>query len=719
MGIINVLSFEVANLIAAGEVVDRPGSVIKELVENAIDAGATRVTVEIQRGGVRFMRVTDNGKGMSSDDLPVAIRRHATSKIKDATDLEAIMTLGFRGEALAAICSVSDVRIISKQKNDAMGSTIAVHSGRAEPVSEMGAADGTTVIVENLFANVPARLKFLKRDMTEGAYVAAIVEKIALSHPEIAFKFINDGSLKLNTSGDGSLPGVIRSVMGREFAAKTLSAESEVGGIRVFGYITAPDVPRANRNFQNFFINGRYVKSKTASAAIEQAYKSYIPPEKFPGCILKIEISPEAVDVNVHPSKLEVKFSDERPVFDAVYRAVRDALLSNTLRPGGEIPAEIRTFDKPKPHGPAVSGAFTPVRDRADSPKEADPVQLEIKDATPSLYSVPSAEAAPSADATASVKGASSGESVPFGNGVPSGFSPASAEDRENFRRPVTGLGAFGGKYGTALSGYNAPQRPAYSEQRIKGNACDSAAKPSDSVPKPGSFGTAASNDVRKNLPADDDGIIEAEKTNASQAPASEPKPAFNNYTIIGELFNSYILVQEGDRVTVIDKHAAHERLNFEKMRRSLKEDTHPVTYLAVPLVLSLSNEEIAALEDCREQIDRLGFEFSCTSGLVKITGIPMEIRTEDAVPMFESFADVLVNGTGNVELVGETAFEKALYQASCKASIKAGRVYPEGYDEWLVAELRKNPEVTYCPHGRPVAFELKKNDIDRKFKRN
>jgi DNA mismatch repair protein MutL len=362
MGKINVLSFEVANLIAAGEVVDRPASVIKELVENSIDAGADRITVEIQRGGVLFMRVSDNGSGIEPDDLPIAVRRHATSKIKDANDLDAIMTLGFRGEALAAICSVADVRIISKTRGRELGAYIEIHSGRASAVSERGASEGTTIIVENLFANVPARLKFLKRDVTEGMAVCSVLEKIALSHPEIAFKLISDGAVKLDTSGDGNRRSAIRCVYGKDIAKNMIEIEGERDGVRVTGYITAPASPRANRNYQNFFINGRYIKTKTGMAAIEQAYTSYIPPEKFPGCVIYIDIAPNAVDVNVHPGKLEVKFSNERPVFDAIYHSVRTALAENTARPEiNDLEGRKASFTSTNAWKPSANLVFAPV----------------------------------------------------------------------------------------------------------------------------------------------------------------------------------------------------------------------------------------------------------------------------------------------------------------------------------------------------------------------
>ena len=311
MGKINVLSFEVANLIAAGEVVDRPASAIKEMMENAIDAGASRITVEIQNGGVTFMRVSDNGHGMPPEDLPMAIRRHATSKISEAEDLDGISTLGFRGEALAAIAAVSRLRIMSKTPDAALGAQMDVHCGEIVDIVERGCAVGTTVIAEDLFANVPARRKFLKRDVTEAMAVSANVEKIALSHPEIAFRLIIDGNVKLDTAGDGSLKSAVWAVFGKDFASRLIEVNGEYEGITVKGYIGRPDNARPNRNYQNFFINSRYIKSKTASAALEQAFTSFMAPDKFPCCVLFIGLNPTSVDVNVHPAKFEVKFTFE------------------------------------------------------------------------------------------------------------------------------------------------------------------------------------------------------------------------------------------------------------------------------------------------------------------------------------------------------------------------------------------------------------------------
>lgn len=645
MGKINVLSFEVANLIAAGEVVDRPASVIKELVENSIDAGADRITVEIQRGGVLFMRVSDNGSGIEPEDLPIAVRRHATSKIKDADDLDAIMTLGFRGEALAAICSVADVRIISKTRGRELGAYIEIHSGRASAVSERGASEGTTIIVENLFANVPARLKFLKRDITEGMAVCSVLEKIALSHPEIAFKLISDGAVKLDTSGDGNRRSAIRSVYGKEIAKNMLEIEGDRDGVRVTGFITAPASPRANRNYQNFFINGRYIKTKTGMAAIEQAYTSYIPPEKFPGCIIYIEIAPNAVDVNVHPGKLEVKFSNERPVFDAIYHSVRTALAENTARPEiNDLEGRKTSFTSANAWKPSANLAFAPVNDRALDPRSPY-TQIHISE--------PQREEAPQLPTAGTTQ------------------APTRIED------PVF-------RSAPAYKGYT-------NEEKIE-------------IPKT----------VKEPL---------AELPKAANEPASVPivqAPTVSHgafYRLVGEVFNSYIIVETDNNMLMIDKHAAHERLIFESLKRALKTKSRDTQLMAVPLEVMLMSDEISALEEYRAHIEGVGFGFSTARNTVYITEIPSSVSANTATSMFEAFADSIKKGSG-VELTADLIFEKALYQASCKAAIKAGRVYPEGYSEWLIRELKANPEVICCPHGRPIAIEITKNTIDRLFKR-
>ena len=333
MGKINVLDFEIANLIAAGEVVERPSSVLKELIENSIDSGATRIVAEIKRGGIAMISVTDNGCGIDKDDLPVALKRHATSKIKTKDDLDGIMTLGFRGEALAAISSVSNMTIITKTRDAEIGTMLTAEAGKVTDISEVGTSDGTTVVVEDLFYNVPARRKFLKKDSTEAMNVTALVEKVALSRPDISIQLSIDGAEKFNTPGDGNLQNTVYAVFGKEFASKLIACDGTANGIRVHGFIGRSDNVRKNRNLENLFINGRYVKSLTAMAALEKAYTSYIAPECFPACVLFLEMNPAIVDVNVHPAKLEVKFANEQPVFEAVYYTVKRALEDSEYRP--------------------------------------------------------------------------------------------------------------------------------------------------------------------------------------------------------------------------------------------------------------------------------------------------------------------------------------------------------------------------------------------------
>ena len=354
MGKINVLDFEIANLIAAGEVVERPSSVLKELIENSIDSGATSIVAEIKRGGVALIRVSDNGCGMDREDLPVAIKRHATSKIRQREDLESIMTLGFRGEALAAISSVSAVTIITKTAEAKEGSMLVSEGGKILDISEVGCSTGTTVVVENLFFNVPARRKFLKKDSTEAMNCAALVEKVALSRPDISIQLLVDGNERFKTPGDNNLLNTIYAVYGKDFASKLIEADGTANGIRVHGFIGRSDNVRKNRNYQNIFINGRYVKSLTAMAAIEKAYTSYIAHEAFPTCVLFLEMNPTTVDVNVHPAKLEVKFANEQPVFEAVYYTVKRAIEDYEYRPELQL-SKGRTSER------SAIGAFVPI----------------------------------------------------------------------------------------------------------------------------------------------------------------------------------------------------------------------------------------------------------------------------------------------------------------------------------------------------------------------
>ena len=676
MGKINVLSFAVANLIAAGEVVDRPSSVIKELLENSIDSGATAITVEIQNGGVTYMRVADNGCGMEPDDLPVAIRRHATSKIRNAEDLEGILTLGFRGEALAAIASVSDMRIISRQRGAESGAMLEASGGNILRVSERAATEGTTVIVENLFANVPARRKFLKKDVTESMAVSAVVEKIALSKPDIAFKLIVDGNVKMETIGDGNMKNAIYSVFGREFAAKLIPTELEVDGIRVKGFIGRSDNVRANRNYQNFFINGRYVKSRTAGAALEQAYTSYIAPEKFPCCVLFLDINPATVDVNVHPAKLEVKFSNEKPVFEAIYYAVRNALEQNSSRPDVSLSQRGVRSDWVQNK---VSQSEIPIEDRRGESLRARQIGTE-------LFTKPSSP-------------------------EPKKSEPQKAEPKPKPAEKFAQMSAeeYVRQYVRAGEDKKLEQIAKKQEEKI------TEAPQKAEIQKPKAE-TAIPTPIVQTA-------VEIKEEQATPSipdiPTEPPQQAETlEYRIVGEVFNAYVVVERGESMLLIDKHAAHERIIFEELKAAMRSSTPTSQMLMLPIEVMMTSDEIQTLGTYREEIEAVGFEFTEGRYSVSVLAIPEGVSTDAVADMLVVMAERIKSGTGTAGLTRDIVFEKALYQASCKAAIKAGREYVGEHIKWIVDKLMALPDITVCPHGRPVAMELTKKNLDRQFDR-
>ncbi|MBQ7376188.1 MAG: DNA mismatch repair endonuclease MutL [Clostridia bacterium] len=676
MGRINVLSFAVANLIAAGEVVDRPSSVIKELLENSIDSGATAITVEIQNGGVTYMRVADNGCGMEPDDLPVAIRRHATSKIRNAEDLEGILTLGFRGEALAAIASVSDMRIISRQRGAESGAMLEASGGNILRVSERAATEGTTVIVENLFANVPARRKFLKKDVTESMAVSAVVEKIALSKPDIAFKLIVDGNVKMETIGDGNMKNAIYSVFGREFASKLIPTELEVDGIRVKGFIGRSDNVRANRNYQNFFINGRYVKSRTAGAALEQAYTSYIAPEKFPCCVLFLDINPATVDVNVHPAKLEVKFSNEKPVFEAIYYAVRNALEQNSARPDVSLSQRGAKSDWVQNK---VSQSEIPIEDRRGESLKSRQIGTE-------LFTKPSSP-------------------------EPKKSEPPKAEPKPKPAEKFAQMSAEEYVRQYVRAGEDKKLEQIAKKQEEKITEAPQKAEPQ----KPKAEAAAPTHVVQTTVEIKEDPMT-------SSIPEASAEPAelaeTLEYRIVGEVFNAYVVVERGESMLLIDKHAAHERIIFEELKAAMRSSTPTSQMLMLPIEVMMTSDEIQTLGTYREEIEAVGFEFTEGRYSVSVLAIPEGVSTDAVSDMLVVMAERIKSGTGTAGLTRDIVFEKALYQASCKAAIKAGREYVGEHIKWIVDKLMALPDITVCPHGRPVAMELTKKNLDRQFER-
>ena len=725
MGHIQVLSFEVANLIAAGEVVDRPASAIKEMMENSIDAGAKHITVEIQNGGVTFMRVTDDGCGMSAEDLPMAIRRHATSKIKNAEDLDGILTLGFRGEALAAISSVSDMRIMSKRPEDEMGSLLEIKGGQMVGISERGCRDGTTIIVENLFSNVPARRKFLKRDATESMAVSANVERVALSHPEIAVRLIVDGVTKLETAGDGQLKSAIWAVFGKDFASRLLPLDSEHEGIRITGFIGRSDNVKANRNGQNFFINNRFVRSRTAQAALEQAFVSYIPPEKYPCCVMNIHLNPARVDVNVHPAKLEVKFSNEKPVFEAVYYAVRQALEQNVTRPEFVAPEKKSIA----PGGGRVSDMTTPIEVGRPESLGKRQVTMDMNPAASAIDVNPKATIHPPqeritaedyvnyyvnrghADRGRDDRNAKPAAAAPFvtptAQPVKAATSPVAPSPAEEIPMDVYEAEA------KALFGdVPPPEEPATPAGQI--NPVAETDVPHETIPPaaetrvPDETITPAVESPRPHAPVPTDYPV--------QAP--EVKPEIPPYRMVGEVFHSYVIVEQGDRMLLIDKHAAHERIIFEGLKANMKDKAVDSQLLLLPIEIMLMSEEVGLLDTYRSELEAVGFSYSCLRNTVRVDSIPSGIEAGAVPDMLATIAEQLKSGVDTAKLTRDILFEKALYQASCKAAIKAGRDYPPEHIKWLVDKLMEIPDVTFCPHGRPVAMEMKKRNIDHQFER-
>ena len=655
MGRINVLGFDIANLIAAGEVVDRPSSVVKELLENAIDSGATKITIEIKNGGTSFIRIADNGCGMEFDDLPTAILRHATSKIKDASDLDSIMTLGFRGEALAAIASVSKLRIMSKQKGEEMGSMLEAHAGEIVSHMRAGCLEGTTVIVEDLFYNVPARKKFLKRDAYETSQVSSVVEKVAMSRPNISFKYIIDGDLRYMTTGDNNTLNTIYAILGRDVAKKSIKVEREENGIRVEGFISTPELVRGNRNLETFYVNSRYIRSGIMAKALEQAYVSYIPQDKFPFCVLNVVIAPTLVDVNVHPAKLEVKFSNEQIIFDSIYYAVRTALENSIQRP--------TLYNEP-----TKSVANEPFKAQDKDTPRAEAMVFDTK---------------------GNIGVLNKDKTINYNTEPQKEIPKPTVNDEDDF------VPDFLKKYDTPSTAIKA------------------------SAPGENTGG------VYENDTFTEEEIDKMIFGEAKTEPKEEPKEqktisskVVPDYRIVGEAFNCYVIVELGDIMYLIDKHAAHERIIFEELKEKTYAQAPSSQILLVPIEVYLSNEEIGSASIWQEEINKIGFVYELKGSYAIISEIPSEISVASAADTFIELVSRLVKGEAEAKKQRAELFEKALYQASCKAAIKAGRVYDLEHIKWIVDRVLTLDNIKYCPHGRPVAFEITKHFLEKQFER-
>ena len=645
------LDRHVADLIAAGEVVERPASAVKELVENAVDAGATQITVEVQNGGMTFLRVTDNGCGIAPEDAPTAFLRHATSKIRTKEDLAAIGTLGFRGEALAAISSVSRIDLLTKTA-EAEGVSLHLEGGVVTSQQPAGCPQGTTILVRDLFFNTPARMKFMKSDSAESSAIAAVVQQQALAHPEISFRLIRDGETQLQTSGDGERLAAIYTVFGRELAKNMLAVNGTWEKFHLTGYITKPTATRGNRALQYFFLNGRFIRSRLLSAALEEAYRNQMMTGRFPACVLELQMPLEAVDVNVHPAKTEVKFLNERAVFDAVHYAALSTLSNASGRVAMQMPKSPAPDAQPAAPQQTARPAERPAARPAVNPNFYQTMQAgeyrrqagaQPRTVLASQVQYPTRTPKPVEPAMPPVEKA------------PSPIAPPQPE-------PVV-----------------APVKPAAKAEP------EPAAIPKEPAPAP-----AEPEQLALDLP---------EQT----------------FRLIGEAFDSYLIAEQGESVLFIDKHAAHERILFEK----LKAEEHPIVSqeLMAPVSAELTREEAATVLENTEILGKCGFEVAdFGDGDVLIRQIPCDVDEKDAVSLLQELAADLLAGK---TLAPETLRDNLLHTIACKAAIKAGW-HTEGAEAaHLVAEILSRTDIKYCPHGRPVCIELTKSQLERQFKRS
>nr|WP_300168114.1 DNA mismatch repair endonuclease MutL [uncultured Flavonifractor sp.] len=642
---IQQLDSHVADLIAAGEVVERPASVVKELMENAIDAGADKLTVEIQHGGMALIRVTDNGCGIAAGEAETAFLRHATSKLRTEYDLEAIGTLGFRGEALAAISAVSRVELLTRTAEEPLGAALSLEGGVVVSREEAGCPQGTTMVVRDLFFNTPARLKFVKKDSAEGAACFAMAQRLALSHPEVSIKFLRDGKQDLLTPGDGQLKSALYAVLGRDLALGFTPVQGTGEEISVSGFVSLPTCCRGTRGYQHFFVNGRYVKSRTMMAALEEAYANQKMVGKFPGCVLHLTTKLNAVDVNVHPTKQEVKFGSDKKVFDAVYYAVKSALEADRSRPAA-------LADRPRLAPKQAADTVTPnqtafrtmtaeqFRKTADKPASSLPLQ----------------------DVTA--------RSVPP-------VKPSAAP-----------------KAAAIYGGPTAPSRPAQT-------AAPAAAGVPDS-PRPDPKPDGGGRQIAAPAPPPD-----------TPTPTVQPEPEELPWRLAGEVLNTYIIVEQGDKVLLIDKHAAHERMNFDRLKAA--GYTPMVQTLLTPVVFTPPAEEGAALLAQLPLLARFGFEVEDFGGGALIVRAAPHDVDAGQIPdvLLELAGRLLTSGTADPD----SARDALLHTMACKAAIKGGQKNREA-ELLKVAQAVMTGAVKYCPHGRPVAIELTRQQIEKRFGR-
>lgn len=664
MGNIHLLDNSLINKIAAGEVVERPSSVVKELMENSIDAGATSVTVEVKEGGIGMIKITDNGVGIPKEQVKTAFLRHATSKLSSIEDLEDIMTLGFRGEALSSIASVAQVEMVTRTKDSDTGTRIVINGGVIEKEEEAAANPGTVFTMKNLFYNTPARRKFLKKPATEGGYVAEIVNRIALGHPEIAIKYINNGNTIMQTNGNGDVRSAILYIYGKQIANQMLKIQYAKDGFRVEGYAAKPELSRGNRNYENFFINGRFIKSSTVQNAVEDAYKGKLMVGKFPVFVLNLNVPANTVDVNVHPTKLEVRFSDENLIYDIMYNAVTKALKQTELIPVVE-------WDKPKRvKSDLVQGVIEDIEvNNIDNKQSIDNVKNE------------------------------NNEKIFYNDNL--------NKNNDDFKYNIEPV-----KVNLSVA-EPLPHKSEKGEGIIK-NAVNKIYDNDGSIYQ-------YKNEKAIEEKEDYKGIENIEEKNNGITRSSEnnkegKKPFFNNYRIVGQVFATYWIVEQNDRMYLIDQHAAHERALYEEFIEKFKNEEISCQQLLQPVAVNLSESEKVVVEENRELLEKFGFEIEeFGARTYAVRAVPYVFNSPSNVSFFTDIIDVLTDK--GLKSLYDTK-EDAIATMSCKAAVKGNNRLSYSEAQELIQKLLKLENPFTCPHGRPTIIEMTKYELEKKFKR-
>lgn len=726
---IKLLSQETIDKIAAGEVVERPSSVVKELVENAIDAKATAITVEIKEGGISFIRITDNGCGIEREQVPTAFLRHSTSKIKQVEDLLSITSLGFRGEALSSIAAVSQVELITKTYGELTGTKYVIEGSKEIANEEIGAPEGTTFLVRNLFYNVPARRKFLKTAQTEGNYINDLMERLALSHPGISFKFINNGQTKMHTAGNSREKDLIYHIYGRDITAALLPIEAETPLFHVKGFIGKPLISRGNRNYENYFINGRYIKSALLSKAIEESYKGFVMQHQYPFCVLYFTIDTDLLDVNVHPTKMELRFSNNEEIYKCLFELIRDALTHKDFIP--EVPVDEKKAEKRKPVFSSAPEPFE--RQRLNAVRNA-----VAKD---SPYERKYAQRQPGAEAWTGNQKSHQKTETESSTAMQEAFKENARlrqEIKPENQAVFDKLLALGNS--AALGDSVAPENSATQKEEsvspIRSEEQENViAGKTETSPK--------SNDTAEYKNTADIQPFQIQET-ISYLPQNEtsgnPEPQFSpgavyeqqqlsslsagfltadarkKHRIIGQLFDTYWLVQYEDKLFIIDQHAAHEKVLYEKTMKKVQNQTFSSQTLSPPVILTLSLAEVEMLEKYQKEIRAFGYEIEPFGGKeYAITAIPADFTGIDMKTMFIDMLDDFANigGKDAPNLIMEK-----VASMSCKAAIKGNQHISLAEMEQLLDELLQLENPYNCPHGRPTIISMSKYEIEKKFKR-